>query len=585
MKKLYILSLLFLSSVAAMAQTIYSENFGTPPSGNPTATAYTGYNNGTGTGITYTGTATLRNSNASSGYTGVSGNGNVFFSANSTQDFTISGLNTAAYSSADLVLTFGLRQDASNTTQPAPATSLVVEKSTNGTDWEALTYTRTSASSNAWELITINGGVIPASATLSLRFRQNGAAASRLDDVKVAVVSASCTFALGAGVTSTCNTTTLSDDMVLITVPYTGGGNATYIVTATTAAGPVQVSGNPSATAAGDLTMTVAESTAVTLTVTGGTCNTTLDIVAAACKPINTLPYAENFAYVVGASLPAQQKWTVANSGDNVLISAGNLSYPGITSLGQSATFSGTGAEAWSPFTPTTTGTIYASFLMNVTDMSNVTTDGTETVFFALTGNDAANYRARIFIKKAGEQYLLGLANGSTTTNYTTSAYNVGDVVMVVIKGDFATNTISAWINPALATFDPATTPATLSETLAAALPGMGGVILRQDDAAKTPTIVVDELRVSTDFATLSTEKNNEIAGLRIYPNPVTGNVLHIATANSGEKAVAIYDVLGKQVVNTVTTDAVNVAGLNSGVYIVKITEAGATATKKLVIK
>lgn len=585
MKKLYILSLLFLSSVAAMAQTIYSENFGTPPSGNPTATAYTGYNNGTGTGITYTGMATLRNSNASSGYTGVSGNGNVFFSANSTQDFTISGLNTAAYSSADLVLTFGLRQDASNTTQPAPATSLVVEKSTNGTDWEALTYTRTSASSNAWELITINGGVIPASATLSLRFRQNGAAASRLDDVKVAVVSASCTFALGAGVTSTCNTTTLSDDMVLITVPYTGGGNATYIVTATTAAGPVQVSGNPSATAAGDLTMTVAESTAVTLTVTGGTCNTTLDIVAAACKPINTLPYAENFAYVVGASLPAQQKWTVANSGDNVLISAGNLSYPGITSLGQSATFSGTGAEAWSPFTPTTTGTIYASFLMNVTDMSNVTTDGTETVFFALTGNDAANYRARIFIKKAGEQYLLGLANGSTTTNYTTSAYNVGDVVMVVIKGDFATNTISAWINPALATFDPATTPATLSETLAAALPGMGGVILRQDDAAKTPTIVVDELRVSTDFATLSTERNNEIAGLRIYPNPVTGNVLHITTANSGEKAVAIYDVLGKQVVNTVTTDAVNVAGLNSGVYIVKITEAGATATKKLVIK
>lgn len=579
MKKLYILSLLFLSSVAAMAQTIYSENFGTTaPSTSPypLVDAYTGYQM---PAANYSGTADVRGTGAATPSADYSGSSNVFFATTVGKTLLIQNINTSAYSSADLVLSFTQNQGSSSTT---PSTNLVVEVSTDGTTFTPLTYTRTS--NTGWNVITINGGVIPSTPNLRVRFTQNSTIQYRIDDFKVRAVSASCTLALG-NVTSSCNTTTLSDDMVTITIPFTGGGTATYTVTATTSTGTVTVLGNPTANATGDLTMTVTESTPVTLTITGGTCNTTLDIVAAACKPINTLPYSESFNYTVGTPLTSQQKWTVANSGDNVLINAGNLSYAGVTSTGQSAMFSGTGAEAWSPFTPTTTGTIYTSFLMNVTDMSNVTTDGAETVFFAVTGNDFANYRARVFIKKAGEQYLLGLASASTTTNYTSTAFNVGDVVMVLIKAEFATNTISAWINPPLATFDPATTAPLLTETLTGTLSGMGGVILRQDAATNTPTIVVDELRVSTDFATLSTEKNNEIAGLRIYPNPVTGNVLHIATANSGEKAVAIYDVLGKQVVNTVTTDAVNVAGLNSGVYIVKITEAGATATKKLVIK
>ncbi|PHK34990.1 hypothetical protein VF13_37745 [Nostoc linckia z16] len=96
----------------------------------------------------------------------------------------------------------------------------------------------------------------------------------------------------------------------------------------------------------------------------------------------------------------------------------------------------------------------------------------------------------------------------------------------------------------------------------------------------------MDELRVATDMATLSTGRNNaQIDGLSIYPNPLSGNVLHVVTPNNTEKAVAIYDVLGKQVVNTLTTETVNVSGLNSGVYIVKITEGGNTATKKLIIK
>ena len=78
----------------------------------------------------------------------------------------------------------------------------------------------------------------------------------------------------------------------------------------------------------------------------------------------------------------------------------------------------------------------------------------------------------------------------------------------------------------------------------------------------------------------------NAIAGLNIYPNPVTNGTLYINTAANASKNIVIYDVLGKQVVNTTTdTNAVNVAGLNAGVYIVKVTEEGKTATRKLVIR
>lgn len=78
----------------------------------------------------------------------------------------------------------------------------------------------------------------------------------------------------------------------------------------------------------------------------------------------------------------------------------------------------------------------------------------------------------------------------------------------------------------------------------------------------------------------------NDIAGLSIYPNPVSNGTLYINTDANDERNVAIFDVLGKQVVNVTTSNtAINVANLNGGVYIVKVTENGKTATRKLVIK
>ena len=86
--------------------------------------------------------------------------------------------------------------------------------------------------------------------------------------------------------------------------------------------------------------------------------------------------------------------------------------------------------------------------------------------------------------------------------------------------------------------------------------------------------------------ATLSNSDINTIAGLKIYPNPVSNGTLFIETSANAEKTVTVFDVLGKQVLNTTTSnDTINVASLHTGVYIVNITEEGKTASRKLVIK
>ena len=50
-------------------------------------------------------------------------------------------------------------------------------------------------------------------------------------------------------------------------------------------------------------------------------------------------------------------------------------------------------------------------------------------------------------------------------------------------------------------------------------------------------------------------------------------------------KHIAIYNILGKLVINTTTSERVDISNLTSGVYIMKISQNGVSSTKKLVVK
>jgi len=105
------------------------------------------------------------------------------------------------------------------------------------------------------------------------------------------------------------------------------------------------------------------------------------------------------------------------------------------------------------------------------------------------------------------------------------------------------------------------------------------------NDAGSNGMYAIDNFSISVVEANLGLNQN-AIAGLNVYPNPVTDGTLYITSNSANEKAISVFDVLGKQVLQANTSNnAVNVSNLKGGVYFIKISEDGKTDTKKLVIK
>lgn len=571
MKKLYGLLMTMIGVALFNAQTVYSENMGTPTA-TTLITSYSGWQNAASTGIAYSGSGDVRTSSPSTttAYSAASGGGNVFLTSTAGKNLIISGINTSAYSSADLKLYFGYLTNST-------ATQMVVEVSTNGTTWTPLTFTNNANTS--WNYVTIGGGQIPSSTTLSLRFTQPATAQMRIDDVKIANVSSTCALVPGSPTTA-CDASTLAIDKYTISIPYTGGGTATYTITPTTGT----VGGdNPSTVASGTILITgTNEGVDNSITITGGTCNFTIPISAPVngCKPINSLPLNEPFNYTVGSALTAQQTWSNLNSGDNILVSSGNLSYSGIASSGNSVSFAGAGAEARTPFTTTTSGTVYASFLFSVSDLSAVT-DLSSTYFALFTDDVAGSTNARLWIKKSGTQYQFGLGAGSSADTWSTNLYDPTTTTQYLILAyDFSANTLSLFENQSSTSKAPSVTV-----TLTTPLTNVGGFMLRQDAATTTPGIIFDELKVQTTAPTLSVSDIVKSKNI-LLANTLVANSLNFQT--KGNASVKVYNANGQMVKTAIVSPAnstVDVSTLEKGVYIVTAELNGEKVSQKIIKK
>lgn len=84
-----------------------------------------------------------------------------------------------------------------------------------------------------------------------------------------------------------------------------------------------------------------------------------------------------------------------------------------------------------------------------------------------------------------------------------------------------------------------------------------------------------------------SIERTQEtIEGLNIYPNPVSTGRIFITSKSSLNKDVEIYDVLGKKILQaSISAKELNITSLTPGVYIIKVKEGDASATRKLIVK
>lgn len=93
-----------------------------------------------------------------------------------------------------------------------------------------------------------------------------------------------------------------------------------------------------------------------------------------------------------------------------------------------------------------------------------------------------------------------------------------------------------------------------------------------------------DNLYFSKSASTLS-NKDFEIAGLKVYPNPSQDNWT-VRTKNVKMNTISVFDVLGKEVLSltpNATEIAIDGSNLKSGLYFAKITTASGSSTLKLV--
>ena len=401
-----------------------------------------------------------------------------------------------------------------------------------------------------------------------------------------------------AEITTTCDASTSGVDTYSGTIAFTGGNTgAVYTITAPSG---VTVGGdNPNTAAAGTITFSgMTEDINTDIAIVGdatSSCDLSRTLSSPSCV---SFPVIEHFDYTDASTLSSQNGWTMVNSGDEMLVAAGNLDYTGLeASTGNKITFDGSGSEAYTSFSDITSGTVYASFLLKVTDISSIT-DLTDGGYIAALAGSTSGYDARLWVKPnpdaAGTTFDIGFGVESSSPTFTTSTYNLNDVVFVVMAYNMDDKSVSTWINPDASSFEGTIPTATISGTDASAPAAINLFILRQDSTGETPFIEIDALRISTTWADVTPKDatasidNNKIEGFITYPNPVTSKNFTVRTNSSEKKEITIFNVLGKKVLYTSfsgITSSIDVSTISSGLYILKVTEGNKTATSKLVIK
>lgn len=209
-----------------------------------------------------------------------------------------------------------------------------------------------------------------------------------------------------------------------------------------------------------------------------------------------TLPYA--------LTATSGSSWTAHSGTTNaILATSPGLSFSGLTTAGGSATMTTTGEDVNRSFAPQTSGSVYASFLVNV-----ATAQATGDYFFHLGGNTiGSTFNARVFVQPSGTGFRVGLAKGNETdVKYasTSLAYNTTYFLVVkytLVAGD-ANDVVDLFVQPVLGAAEPTSTLTTSSS--ATDLNSIGTVALRQGTAANAPGLRFDYLRVGNSWAAVT---------------------------------------------------------------------------------
>ncbi|OZV70571.1 lamin tail domain-containing protein [Winogradskyella aurantia] len=367
---------------------------------------------------------------------------------------------------------------------------------------------------------------------------------------------ATCETNLGAS-DATCDTTTpgATSDTYTATLAYSGAGTGeTFVVSSTSG---VVGGDDPTSVADGTITVTgITEGTDVTITIDntgdGGLCTLTRDITSPVCEPTGS----------VDLELQGIIDFTVLEGG----------------------------AEGKA---------VHVIATADIADLSEygigVANNG--------GGSDGQEYTFDAISVSNGDHILVARSLTAMENFLTTAGYNLFDHLLVANtsisqNGDDA---IELYKNGAIVeTFgDPNvdgsgesweyTDSWAYKDPLGSVWPAgwtYGGVDCTDFDSGNPPATwtTFDTPCVYPFVSSLSTDEfaANELS---IYPNPVNSGRVNIQSQIAGDKMIELYDIMGRSVISTViTSNSLDVTGLKTGMYLLKITIGSKTSTTKLII-
>lgn len=284
----------------------------------------------------------------------------------------------------------------------------------------------------------------------------------------------------------------------------------------------------------------------------------------------------EDFNYSIGSDIKSQG-WPIhSGSGatkDSILVTNGLTfaGYPG-SGVGGAAALTGAYCDHNKTFTSQTSGTVYASFMMN----ANAT--NRPGYFFHLGTNPmSTTFFTRVWINATGTGTAIGTYSPEPASYYPITA---GTTYIFVVKYDFTTKVSSLYVLSSIPTTEPTTPAATYTET--STISGVGAVALRQYTFTGSTTnenITVDGIRVATSWSALfsSTNDVNTPSANKLSVS-VSNNKLTITDAPSN--AVEIFNTTGAKVVASQLINGSMNLNLAKGAYIVR----SGNATAKIIL-
>ncbi|MBX3283413.1 MAG: VCBS repeat-containing protein [Acidobacteria bacterium] len=219
--------------------------------------------------------------------------------------------------------------------------------------------------------------------------------------------------------------------------------------------------------------------------------------------------FVEDFNYAPGALL-TDNGWSAhSGSGTNAIaVVSPGLTLAGYPSsgIGNAAALTTSGEDDNHPFAPQSSGSVYAAFLVNISDASVTSPGG----YFFHFGPDpiGSTFRGRVFAVKDGSNNLaFGISVAATTVagglTLTPFNYSLGTTYLVVVKYNIVSGAGNDTVDLFVSTTVPGTEPAPTVSS-ADVSPGditPASVAVRQGTSSTSPTLQIDGIRVGTSWA------------------------------------------------------------------------------------